>query len=500
MSFYVTNYFTQFFGLKNQIPFPTFLETDRSIRSFGKLAFDSINRAYNNPHKRTLLKELGIEIIRISGLGLLASSFFVQKTDEGSSSGGASQMATAIMIAPLFSNVISKSLSNIGRKMSLLFAPVLVAPGIKKSAEYRSQFEETKELYTKSMQEFVEQILHRYTFILEHFNFDNKEMANAIEEVLRLPLRPKLLEKKKPKIIEILENYPDAVRDQMAQFIAEINSHSRILDPIKRITPVMLVGPPGTGKTFIVKQMSQALGLPICEVKIADYRSITGNSMWSNDPERGVILDALLQSSLQNHEEKPSNVILFIDEPDKVLEKDQMGRFTHPSGNAVNTFLHSILETGSKEFPIERYDNATHSIKHIIVVLGSNRSFSEVLGKEAALALESRIRTVDFSEGFDTKKKRAIVSNFILDFKAEYGADLEIENDEIIEKIIKRDDELKLKGVLILLEVVNQYLQSLNNADEILYYKGSDLQPFDIEKAYAKYISQKEEKCPSYIW
>ena len=461
---------------------------------------DLKRRFFPGAHKTMLLKELFTELTRTVGLGIIAGSLVFRSQEGEDAQSSQTQMATAFMIAPICASVFSDSVFNIGRKASLLFFPFLVTPGNKRSAEYRRKFEEKKALYSPSMQEFLEQSITQYTYYLEYHNYPAKEMAIAIEEVLRLPLHPNPLKRQNPKVRETLKNFPTAVKREMAQVVSEICSHSYQKSPAKRITPVMLVGPPGTGKTFLVRQLAEALDLPLCEIKIAEYKAIAGNDMWSNAPEKGVVIDALLKSSLEHPEKPPANAILFIDELDKVLHKGKDGSFTHPSGNEVNTFLHSLLETGTTEYPIRRYGGASHPIGHIIVMLAVNHSFSDVLGDDAAEALESRIRTVDFREGFDITKKKAIVTQFIEDANRRIGRDLILPEDETIEKILQKDEEVKLKGVRILREVVLQYVQSIDNKDDIDFYlDGEEPLPFDVDKAYAKYLPKKK-KVQSSNW
>lgn len=449
-------------------------------------------------HTRKLLEELVVEVARASGVSLLfLASYLVLRTpDKDDAQAGNKNMATAVMIAPMFSSVITDSLCSIGRKTALLVFPFLVTPGIKRAAEYRKQFEMNKKFYSPSMQGFLDGHITRYTYHLEYHNLDLKEMATAIEEVLRFPIAPKRLERRNPKVREILQEYSPSVKAQLARVVSEICSHSHLEAPIKRITPIMLVGPPGTGKTFFVKQLAAALDLPLCEIKIAGYKSVYGKLFWSSDPEMGVVVDALLKSNLEVPENPPANVILFIDELDKAL-------IIKEKQSELNTFLHTILETGTTEFPLARYCNAVHSIRHIIVILGANRSFSDVLGDADAEALESRIRTIDFSEGFDLDRKTTIVSKCIEDANREHGSDLILPEDETIRRILKKDEELKLKGVRILLEVVGQYIQSIVDREEIAYFLNREPTSFDVgfdvNMAYAKYLPKGEKEPPSRI-
>lgn len=462
-------------------------------------------KGYQASHRTRILKELGVELVRFSlAAGVIYLGVFSQSDEEKGGSPDSQQMKMAFLIGPMLSNALSNSIFNICRKTALLLCPSLATPAMKKAADYRTQFEEKKLSYSPAMQAFLDQTITRYSFILEQFGFDVKELSNAIEEALRLPVRPKCLEKKNPKINAILQNYSSEVKQQVARLVAEIITHSSVEKPSKRITPALLKGPPGTGKTHLVRQLAKALELPFCEFKISEYRSINGNNMWSNDPERGVVLDALLKASLDQPQNPASNIILFLDEPDKVLEKGKNEIFTHPTGNAVNTFLHTLLESGTVDFPLQRFFNADHSIRHMIVFLGVNRGFTEVLGQEGGQALETRVRTISFDKGFDREKKRALVADFIQEKYRELKIDeSSIPIDKgVIEKILNKDEEAKIKGVRILFDVVNEYIHSIINKDDVAFYADAEMAPFDVNGAYAEHLpkkKEKEEERPGYI-
>ncbi len=245
-----------------------------------------------------------------------------------------------------------------------------------------------------------------------------------------------------------------------------------------------------TFEPFLANQIANILGMPFCEVKISEYENILGNSLWSNDPKKGIVLDALLKSKFENPDKPPSNILLFIDEPDKGLEKGDHG-FTHPLGNAINTFLHTTLETGTTEYSIQHYDGAHHTIMRVVIVLGANKTFTEVLGKKDARALETRVQTIKLP-GYNAAQKRSIVGKFIEQNKEELKEGFVQPDEGMITRIIETDEKLEFKGVRVLRHVVRSYINSEANKEAVRFALGKEPSPFSIDEAYKGFVQTED--------
>ena len=175
----------------------------------------------------------------------------------------------------------------------------------------------------------------------------------------------------------------------------------------------------------------------------------------------------------------------MLDEIDKTLAKDENGRFLHEAGPEVMSLLHTLLETQETTARLRRYDGATYDISHLKIILVGNRTFSEVLGRENAAALESRINLVKFN-GFTDDQKLAIAQEHIKKVCLARSMVYDGVDQAIVKEIVKTDTKVGNQGVRVMLKVVDQYLRILEKGVLIGEIAGLPPVTFDINKAYAR--------------
>lgn len=108
---------------------------------------------------------------------------------------------------------------------------------------------------------------------------------------------------------------------------------------------MLMVGPTGSGKTYIVKTIAKLLKVPLA---ITDATSLTEAGYIGDDVES--VLSKLL-SAAGNDVEKAEKGIVFIDEIDKLAKKQEQ-RSRDVSGESVQQGLLKILEGSEVEVPI----------------------------------------------------------------------------------------------------------------------------------------------------
>lgn len=108
---------------------------------------------------------------------------------------------------------------------------------------------------------------------------------------------------------------------------------------------MLMIGPTGSGKTYMVKTIAKILDVPLA---ITDATSLTEAGYIGDDVES--VLSKLLAAA-DNDLEKAEHGIVFIDEIDK-LAKKQETRSRDVSGEAVQQGLLKILEGSEVEVPI----------------------------------------------------------------------------------------------------------------------------------------------------
>lgn len=108
---------------------------------------------------------------------------------------------------------------------------------------------------------------------------------------------------------------------------------------------MLMIGPTGSGKTFLVKTLARILQVPLA---ITDATSLTEAGYIGDDVES--VLSKLLAAA-DNDVEKAEHGIIFIDEIDKIAKKKQTNT-RDVSGESVQQELLKLLEGSTVEVPV----------------------------------------------------------------------------------------------------------------------------------------------------
>jgi hypothetical protein len=431
-------------------------------------------------------KEQEAELVRASaqlGVGIALTSGVYALLGE--------PLNLSALLGPILGNLFTGPLGDIGTKLSLLFFPKLAKANLQKGVQFKSAYQKQRVHFSKSMRGFMEVTLQQYFFLLEHYNYVDKHCERAIEEVLQFPVFPKKIDTHTiPAVKSFLQNYSERVRMAVGSFVAQMIKDSTAKRLSKKAVPLMLAGPPGTGKTYLATQLGQLLGVPTQMVDISKYDSINGHSFWGDDPERGILVDALIGG--QEPGSNFTNKILILDEVDKLLMKDKTGAFKNQKGPEIISFLLTLLETQETQAKLHRYQNATHDISHLKIILIGNQTFSEVLGKEEAAALESRVNLVKFDD-FKDAQKLDIAQKYVTKRCEEQKVDGNMVDPAVIQAIVKEDTAAGYQGVRVMLQVIDQYIRVLEQGALIGDIAGVPPLVFNAKEEYKSRAIQKGE-------
>ena len=108
---------------------------------------------------------------------------------------------------------------------------------------------------------------------------------------------------------------------------------------------ILMIGPTGSGKTYLVKTLANLLNVPLA---IADATSLTEAGYIGDDIES--VVSKLLTAS-GNDVEKAEHGIIFIDEIDKIARKKETNT-RDVSGESVQQELLKLLEGSTVEVPV----------------------------------------------------------------------------------------------------------------------------------------------------
>ncbi|MBP5292371.1 MAG: ATP-dependent Clp protease ATP-binding subunit ClpX [Lachnospiraceae bacterium] len=199
------------------------------------------------------------------------------------------------------------------------------------------------------------------------FNFQMIDLSNLGFPGMR---SPKVKEKKEPEVPVVKDTAalmrdvptPHQIKGMLDEYVVGQTKAKKILsvavyNHYKRLAAnsddgveieksnVLMIGPTGSGKTFIVKTLARLLKVPLA---IADATSLTEAGYIGDDIES--VLTKLLAVA-DNDVEKAEHGIVFIDEIDKIAKKKNMNS-RDVSGESVQQELLKMLEGSKIEVPV----------------------------------------------------------------------------------------------------------------------------------------------------
>lgn len=274
-----------------------------------------------------------------------------------------------------------------------------------------------------------------------HMDLNNMDLSRLMENMQEPPVQAvKKKDKKKKKkekkelnlrdipaphkIKAMLDEYvigQDYAKKVMS--VAVYNHYKRVVtNTMEEIeidkSNMLMVGPTGSGKTYLVKTLARLLQVPLA---ITDATSLTEAGYIGDDVES--VLSKLLQAA-DNDVDEAEHGIIFIDEIDKIAKK-QNTNSRDVSGESVQQGLLKLLEGAEVEVPVGATSKnamvpmTTINTKNILFICGGAFPDLDEIIKKRLMKQTSIGFHADLKDKFD--KDENILSRVTVDDLREYG-------------------------------------------------------------------------------
>lgn len=250
-------------------------------------------------------------------------------------------------------------------------------------------------------------------------NMPNISMINMADMQNFMPKSQKI-KKKKPKeekkepVLDIKSiPAPHKIKGSLDEYIigqdyakkvisvAVYNHYKRVatdtMDDIEiEKSNMLMIGPTGCGKTYLVKTLARLLDVPLA---ITDATSLTEAGYIGDDIESVV---SKLLAAADNDVEKAERGIIFIDEIDKIAKKKNTNQ-RDVSGESVQQGMLKLLEGAEIEVPVGASSKnamvpmTTVNTKNILFICGGafpdlEEIIKERLNKEASIGFKADLK------------------------------------------------------------------------------------------------------------
>lgn len=414
-------------------------------------------------------QEIISDIAHVGTISLIAFSvlYTQDKALKKNEANTFTKLGTALGLSTVMSTLLQKPIKRLLNRFMLKTLPSFALDEkLRKLSYYQKNFDLKKDSLSLELSFAGQKILDRLSGFLEtdmdHFGLHVFE--RSLDDFFALPDRMKKIDTSLlSKIRGLISPYSEETQAAIRNFIQEIYLASIGKSSSARITPLLLIGLPGTGKTHFVSNLANIIGLPIFKINLTDYptnEKLDGiYDPWLSKYSRGVILDTLVRG------QGFKNIILFIDEIDKAVLSSNNDEKT----NMYKTWLLNILDPSVTKYYSPVYD-APLSIENLIIIMAANKEFEDA-------STSQRVNKIYFS-GFSKEIKLQMATTLIKDA----GLDVDQSLEKELESIVEWDNQ---GGVRILRQVINKYIihqQSVNNLKDL--YAPGDSQQFDFKKVY----------------
>lgn len=259
----------------------------------------------------------------------------------------------------------------------------------------------------------------------------------------------------------------DEAKLQILQFIA-----SRLANPTARGMSLLLAGPPGIGKTSLIKNgIAKALNWPFQFISLggdSDASTYTGHQVVYEGSHCGKIVNSLISA-------KSMSLVMMFDEVDKISAT--------PKGEEVgNLLIHLTDSVQNTEFEDKYLSGVPLDLSRVMFAFSAND-----LNKIDRVLID-RMVVVDL-KGYSSKEKLAIAENFVVpQALKEINLDEKVSMSKEVLQFMIEEYAREEAGVRELKRCIEQIIQKINM---LRIFNTKDL-PFHIPGFQLPFVVKKE--------
>lgn len=270
----------------------------------------------------------------------------------------------------------------------------------------------------------------------------------------------------------------DEPKLQIMQFIS-----TKIANPSGKGLSLLLVGPPGIGKTTIIKNgIAKSLGWPFQFISLggdSDASTYTGHQLVYESSHCGKIVNSLIAS-------KSMSTVLMFDEIDKISQ-------TAKGEEIMNLLVHLTDPVQNSEFEDKYLSGVPIDLSKVMFIFSAND-----ITKIDRVLLDRMI--VIHLKGYDLKQKTIIAEQYLLPeaLKEVNLMEKVAISKEILTTIIQ-EYASEEQGVRELKRCIDQIAQKINmlrmyNSPELPFYIKDFSLPFIVKKDHIKLFLKRKEQ------
>jgi hypothetical protein len=275
----------------------------------------------------------------------------------------------------------------------------------------------------------------------------------------------------------------DETKLQIMQYIS-----TKIANPSGQGLSLLLVGPPGIGKTSLIKNgIAKALGWPFQFISLggdSDASTYTGHQLVYESSHCGKIVNSLVAA-------KSMSCVLLFDEVDKISQ-------TAKGEEIQNMLIHLTDPAANATFEDKYLAGVPIDLSKVMFVFSAND-----ISKIDRVLLD-RMMVIEL-KGYDVKQKLAIAENYLLPTALkEVGLGEKVAISKEILTYIVEEYAKEEQGVRELKRCIEQVTQKLNmlrmyNAKELPFHIPGFALPFVVKKDHIDLFLKKKEQNTTHL-